>query len=395
MRPDFDPVRLRAERLERVRRAMAQHELDALILLDPNNQRYATGSRNMFQYFLRNSTRYIYLPAAGPVILFEYPGSDHISTWLETIAESRVSRMVFAAVNGRDEQMLKPFAQEIVSLLSRDAGRSRRVGMDRCFHGPAQALEEEGVEVIDVMQLLLHVRRVKTADEIACLALSMAAAEAAVGRVERALVPGITENELYAELNYELLRSGGEFIETRLLSSGPKTNPWFNEAGERRLRPGDLLALDTDAIGVNGYYADFSRTFLCGAHRPTPYQRMLYRLAHEQISFNEELMKPGMTYREIAEKAWPIPPRFYDRRYPSIVHGVGLHGEKPIIAHFADLDRFTGEGHLEPGMVLSIESYIGEVGGPEGVKLENQYLVGKSGLQPMTQYPFDDGLLSS
>ncbi len=154
IRPDFDPVRLRAERLERLRQAMVQHDLDALILFDPNNQRYATGSRNMFQYFLRNSTRYIYVPTAGPVILFEYPGSDHISTWLETIAESRVSRMVFAAVNGRDDKILKPFAREIVSLLSHDAGRSRRVGMDRCFHGPAQALEEEGVEVIDVMQLL-------------------------------------------------------------------------------------------------------------------------------------------------------------------------------------------------------------------------------------------------
>ncbi len=46
-------------------------------------------------------------------------------------------------------------------------------------------------------------------------------------------------------------------------------------------------------------------------------------------------------------------------------------------------------------MVISIESYIGEPQGPEGVKLENQYLVTDSGLAPMTRYPFEERLLAS
>jgi len=83
-------------------------------------------------------------------------------------------------------------------------------------------------------------------------------------------------------------------------------------------------------------------------------------------------------------KAWPIPPRFHDLRYPSIVHGVGLHGEKPITAHPAELDTYTGDGVLEPGMVISIESCIGKPQGPEGVKLENQYLVTDSVHRPLT-----------
>ena len=100
-----------------------------------------------------------------------------------------------------------------------------------------------------------------------------------------------------------------------------------------------------------------------------------------------------MSFREIAERAWEIPPRFVDLRYPSIIHGVGMHGEKPIIAHSSELDTYTGEGILEEGMVVSVESYIGEPGGNEGVKLENQYLVGRDGLVPMTRYPFDPDLL--
>lgn len=391
--PDYNPVTLREERLRRVRDMMKQNGLDAIVLFDPNNQRYATGSRNMFGYFLRNSTRYILVTLNGPVILFEYPGSHHVSTWLETIDEARTSKMVFAAVNGRDAEAMQPFAQEIVQVLGRDSEKTSRVGMDRCFHLPAVALQQEGVEVLDVLNLLLDVRRIKTPGEVASLALSMSAAETAVSRVERRLEPGVTENELFAEMYHGLISAGGEFIETRLLSSGPKTNPWFNEAGDRQLRPGELLALDTDAIGCNGYYADFSRTFLCGDQKPSNYQKMLYQLAHEQIHYNEELIKPGMTFREIAEKAWPVPQRFYDQRYPSIVHGVGMHGEKPIIAHLADLDRYTGDGVLETGMVISIESYIGEKNGPEGVKLENQYWVSEDTLVPMCRYPFEDRLL--
>ncbi|MEO6625889.1 MAG: Xaa-Pro peptidase family protein [Burkholderiaceae bacterium] len=392
--PDYDPVQLRAERLQRVRAMMAQHELDAVLLLDPYNQRYATGSRNMFGYFLRNSTRYIYIPRKGRVILFEYPGSSHISTWLETIDEARTSRLVFAAVNGRDTSVMRPFASEILDLLAQDAGKGHRVGMDRCFHMPAKALEDLGVTVIDILNFLLDVRRIKTPGELASLALSMAAAESAVWQVQKNLEPGLTENELFADMYRGLIAAGGEFIETRLLTSGPKTNPWFNETGDRRIRPGELLALDTDSIGCNGYYADFSRSFLCGEQRPTPYQKMLYRLAHDQIRYNEEMIKPGMSFREIAQKAWPVPGRFYDLRYPSIVHGVGLHGEKPIIAHLADLDRFTGDGILEPGMVISIESYIGENDGPEGVKLENQYAVSETSLLPMCKYPFEERMLA-
>jgi len=393
-KPDYDAVTLRAERLRKTRDMMAVHDLDAIVLLEPNNQRYATGSRNMFGYFLRNSTRYIYIPRSGPIVLFEYPGSAHISTWLETIDESRTSKMVFATVNGRDASVMKPFAAEILDLLIRDAATGRRVGMDRCFMMPAEALRAVGIDVVDIYNPMLDTRRLKTPGEIACLSLSMSAAEAGVWQVERNIQPGVTENELFADMYRALIAAGGEFIETRLLSSGPKTNPWFNEAGDRRVRPGELVAFDTDAIGCNGYYADFSRTFLCGDHKPSAYQKMLYRLSHDQIRYNEDMIKPGMTFREISEKAWPIPQRFYDRRYSSVVHGVGLHGEKPIIAHLADFDRFTGDGVLEPGMVISIESFIGEVDGPEGVKLENQYLVTPTGLSAMCNYPFDERLLA-
>ena len=389
----FDPKQLRAGRLERLRAMMAEQGYAALVLFDPNNQRYATGSRNMFGYFLRNSTRYVYVPLDGPIILFEYPGSAHISTWLETIDEARTSKVVWSAVNQRDNLSSDPFGVEIAELVREHGRGNKKVGLDRCALNLARSLEAQGLNVYDCMQDTLHCRRIKTPEEIACLAQSMAASEASVAAVEAAIKPGVTENELFAIMYGEVIRGGGEFIETRLLNSGPRTNPWFHEASDRKIRPGELVALDTDTIGCHGYYSDFSRTFHVGPGRPSAYQRELYRMAYDQVHHNMGILKPGMTYREISEQAWKIPERFLDRRYPSIIHGVGMHGETPLVAHHMDFDRFSSDGVLEPGMVVSVESYIGEVGGADGVKLEEEVLITDTGIAKLSRYPFNEALL--
>jgi Xaa-Pro aminopeptidase len=160
------------------------------------------------------------------------------------------------------------------------------------------------------------------------------------------------------------------------------------------VRPGELVALDTDVIGCFGYFSDFSRTFHCGPGRPTPYQKTLYQLAHEQIQHNIDVIKPGLTYREVSKLAWKIPDPFVERRYTSVMHGVGLHGETPFIAHAQDFSAYGGDGVLEPGMVVSVESYIGEVGGSEGVKLEEEVLITTTGYEVISGFPFEDSLLA-
>jgi Xaa-Pro aminopeptidase len=389
----FDPVQLRSARLARLKNMMKEKGYGAIILFDPYNQRYATGSRNMFGYFLRNSSRYIFVPQNGPVVLFEYPGSAHVSTWLETIDDARTSKVVWSAVNQRDNLSSDPFGIEIAELIEEHCDGNKNVGLDRCTLNLARSLEAQGLNVFDCMQDTLHCRRIKTPEEIACLAQSMAGCEAAVAEVEAAIKPGLRETDLFAILYGEVIRQGGEFIETRLLSSGPRTNPWFNEASDRVIRPGELVALDTDTIGCHGYYSDFSRTFHVGPGRPTGYQQSLYQMAYDQVHHNMSILKPGMTYLEIAEQAWKIPERFLDRRYPSIIHGVGMHGETPLVAHHMDFEKFSKNGVLEPGMVVSVESYIGEVDAADGVKLEEEVLITETGIEKISRYPFDEALL--
>jgi len=385
--------KLRRERLARLRAWMTEAGYGAVLLFDPYNQRYATGSRNMFGYFLRNSTRYFFVPTEGPIVLFEYPQSYHVSLQLDTVDEARPSKLVWSSVSGRDDETAGPFAAEIADLMREHGRGSRKIGMDRCTHLQALALQRQGLEVRDCQGEILAVRAIKTPEEVQCLKVSMTGAEAAVAAVREAIRPGVSENDLFAVMYHEVIRQGGEFIETRLLTSGQRTNPWFNEASGRRVRPGELVALDTDTIGCFGYYSDFSRTFRCGPGRPSAYQKSLYRMSHDQVQHNLSIIRPGLSFREVAEKAWKIPEKFVDQRYTSVMHGVGMHGETPFIAHAMDFETYGREGTLKPGMVVSVESYIGEKGGSEGVKLEEEALVTETGIELISRFPFEEELL--
>lgn len=152
------------------------------------------------------------------------------------------------------------------------------------------------------------------------------------------------------------------------------------------------MSFDTDLVGPYGYCADVSRTFHCGPGRPTPNQRELYALAAEQVAHNCELLRPGCTFQEYREKSWRIPARFHEQNYGSILHGVGLVDEWPAIG-WDSQDPFAQDGVLLPGMTVCVESYIGEVGGAEGAKLEQQALITATGYQIMSLFPLEDSLL--
>jgi Xaa-Pro aminopeptidase len=157
--------------------------------------------------------------------------------------------------------------------------------------------------------------------------------------------------------------------------------------------PNELVALDTDVVGCHGYYCDFSRTFHAGPDAPSAAQKELYRHAVEQVRHNMDVIRPGMTFREYAGKAWAIPERYVANRYFVSAHGCGMTGEYPYLYHGMDFDDAGYDGVIEPGMTLCVESYIGEEGGTEGVKLEEHCLVTERGLEPLSQFPLEDRLL--
>lgn len=188
---------------------------------------------------------------------------------------------------------------------------------------------------------------------------------------------------------------GGEYMETRLLSSGGRTNPWYQECSERRLRPRELVSIDTDMVGPFGYDADISRTFFCGPGKPSEYQRTLYRLAYEQVYHNIALLRPGVTFREISTCAWTPPEKFAPQAAGVVIHGIGMCNEYPQVYPGTAWNRTGYEGMLEPNMTVCVESYIGEKGGIEGVKLEQMVLITENGPETLSLFPFEDELLAA
>jgi Xaa-Pro aminopeptidase len=200
---------------------------------------------------------------------------------------------------------------------------------------------------------------------------------------------------VWAELHRALIAGGGEYLETRLFNSGRRTNPWFQEAGSKIIEAGDLVCLDTDAVGCHGYYTDLSRTFLAGDQPPTSQQRDLYALAYEQLQHNMNLIEVGMSFREFAEKTWSFPDEFVERRYLGPVHGNGMVAEYPIILYPDSFDDAGQDGVFEANMTICVESYLGSTFGGEGVKLEEQVLITTGGVERLTTYPYDRALLGN
>ncbi len=392
----IDLPAVRRYRLQRLRSEMAAREIAACFLFDPINVRYATGARNMQVFHMRNPSRYLFVPVAGPVILFEFTGCMHLTQGLETIDEVRPATTAsFVAAGERIAEVEKQWADHCADLVRQHCGAGARVGLERVNAGAALALAGHGFDIVDAQAPVERARAVKSADELRCVRTSIRTTERAVHRLREALRPGMTENELWSILHQGVIAQGGDYVETRLLSSGPRTNPWFQEAGHRRIGANELITLDTDVVGCYGYYCDFSRTFHAGPEAPTQRQQTLYRIAYEQVQHNLQLLRPGLGFREYAERAWDIPAPYVANRYYLSAHGVGMTGEYPYLYHRMDFDQAGYDGVLEANMTICVESYIGADDGAEGVKLEEQVLITEHGPECLSEFPFEPALLGT
>ena len=394
--PALDVAALRAYRLARVQELLRQSDCAGALLSNPVNIRYATDARNMTVWLLHNMGRYCFVPAEGRAVLFEFPNRNcaQLAAGLPGIAEVRPAKVHSFFDSGEHApEVSRQWAAEIASLVAEVAGRGKhRLAVDRMDLLGAHALRAEGLALVEGQRLLELARSVKCVQEIECMRHALAIADIGMRRMQEALRPGLSEQELWAELHYANIVHGGEWIETRLLSSGPRTNPWFQECGERRIESGDLVSFDTDLVGPFGYCADVSRTFFCGTGRPSAEQRTVYALAVEQVEFNCRLIRPGLGFREWTERAWPIPSRFLAQNYGCVAHGVGMVDEWPLITTDPK-DPVLQDGELAPGMTVCVESYMGEVGGSCGVKLEQQVLVTDTGHEILSRYPLEEALL--
>ena len=382
---DFD--KLRSYRLDRVKKELEKNNLEACILFDPVNVRYALDTLNMSVYNMHNLTRYCFIPVNGPVILYEYFNCEKLSEGLNLIDEIRPAITWDYFSNGdQSEAQLKKWINEVKDL-SNSYFKSKKIAID-VLNGPAvTALDKEGIKVVDAKLILEQARVIKSSEEIKCMRSAIDVAEMGIVKMREQLKPGMTENELWSILHQTNIENYGEWIECRILSSGERTNPWMQECSNKIIQDGEIVSFDTDMVGPYGYCADISRAFVVG-NKFNDEQKKLYSMAVEQIDYNSRLIKDGLFFKEFTEKSWVLPEDYYPNRYSVMVHGIGLCDEWPAIRYPTDGGERSGT--FQKNMTITVESYIGKVGGKEGVKLEQQYLIGENGLELMSHHPLED-----
>uniref|UniRef100_A0A8H7K4W7 Probable Xaa-Pro aminopeptidase P n=1 Tax=Bionectria ochroleuca TaxID=29856 RepID=A0A8H7K4W7_BIOOC len=385
---------MREHRLQRIRDQLRDQDLGGILLCDPLNIRYATDTTNMQLWTTHNPARACFIAPSGYIVLWDFHNCGHLSAHLPLISERRTGATFFYFETGdRSGEHAARFGREVDELLRKHSGINRRLAVDRIEIAGLRALDALGVAVSDGQAVMEHARMIKGPDEIRAIKCAVASCEAAVGEMRHAMRAGATENDVWAALHSGNIRRGGEWIETRILNSGPRTNPWYQESGPRVLRDGDLLSFDTDLISVYGMCVDMSRSWICGGLEPTAEQKRLYRIAHEHITTNIEMIKPGVRFTDLTRNGHRLPESCRAQRYGVMFHGVGLCDEYPSIRYPEDLDSYGYEGELQAGMVMCVEAYVGEVGGKDGIKLENQLLVTEAGYELLTHYPFEESFL--
>ena len=386
----IDIAALRRARLARLRRILAEADCAGAVFFDPVNIRYATDVSNMQVWCLHNPARYAFVATEGPVVVFEFPSCDHLAEAVEIVDEVRPARSrVHLMAGPRAADETKAWAGELAELVTRHGGGSRRLAADRLDWRGHLALQPHGIDLCDGQRLVEQARMIKGPEELRAMREAIGHCEDGIRKMHAALAPGRSEQQVWSVLHQHNIATGGEWIETRLLNSGPRTNPWYQEASDRVIGEGDLVAFDTDLIGRHGYCCDISRTWICGEGRPSDRERRTYAQAHGLLQRLLRHLGPGVTLSELAARIGP-PSEDY-RVYSCLVHGVGLCDEYPVAFWSNDPGRY--DAVLEPNMTLCVESYAGPRDGTAGVKLEEQVLITDRGIEILSACPFEEDWL--
>jgi len=394
-----DLQKMRKYRWERLTQHIVDRDYGGLLMFDPLNIRYATDSTNMQLWNTHNPFRAVLLCADGYMVIWDYKNSPFLSEFNPLVKEQRSGADLFYFDRGDKVDIAADiFANEVRDLIAEHGSNNMRLAVDKIMLHGLRALESQGFEIMEGEEVTEKSRSIKGKDEILAMRCASVACENAVQIMEQSARSGVpngnmSEDDIWAVLHAENIKRGGEWIETRLLASGPRTNPWFQECGPRIVQNNEIVAFDTDLIGSYGICVDISRTWWIGDKPPRPEMVYAMQHAHEHIMQNMEMLRPGVHMRDLTMNTHMLDDNFQKGKYGCLMHGVGLCDEWPLIPYPDKFVEGAYDYYLEEGMVLCVEALVSPEGGDFSIKLEDQVLITATGFENLSKYPFDAQLM--
>jgi Xaa-Pro aminopeptidase len=375
-RIDFD--RLRKDRVRKAQEAVAASEADTLFVFRTEDARYLTAYRHHQgpSVIIGNATAV--LTAKDPPILFTMD-EDHCKARMPWLGKGQVQ----PRANFREVAGIKEFANRLHGLVGSLEGKT--IGVDIYSPSMAEGLRQAFPKsrFVDGYEILMKAKMIKTEDEIHCLKAATSMTEAAMDAAVRFLKPGVRECEVLAVAWQTMTALGSEWTQcSNIVASGPYTAPYRRITSDRVIRMGDLVIIDIGGC-FNGYYGDFTRTWVCGEMDPTPEQIDLHQKCYDALFNGCAACRPGNTNAAVVEAAGE------ENVLSSLGHGSGTNPwEHPHFSVTSKNDPMV----LQAGMVANLEPYRGKPG-IGGFRLENNLVIREKGPEIYTPYPFDERLV--
>jgi Xaa-Pro aminopeptidase len=358
-------------RLDRLRAAFDEHEIDALVVTTLPNVRYLTGFAGSAGV----------LTVTRDKALLTTDGRYRTQS-AEQVDKTGAAAQVDIAIGPVAEQ--RKAAQTLLT----DATKAiARIGLEAdqvswsAQRTWADLLGED--RLVATSNAVEALREVKDAAEIARMEHAAAIADAALFDTLPLMSQGVTEEHFALELDTAMRRHGAEStaFET-IVAAGENSAKPHHHPGGRHIAQGDPVVVDFGAT-FEGYRSDMTRTF-CVNEDPTGELARIFDVVQTSQAAGAKAVRPGISVKEvddvcrriIADAGWA------DRFEHGTGHGVGLDiHEAPTVSQL-------GTAILAPGFVVTVEPGV-YVPGHGGVRVEDTLVVTEDGARALTRFTKD------
>ncbi len=350
------------DRIARVRAAMDEQGVDALMVSVGHDLPYLTGylamplERLTMLVVLRDGEATLLIPRLEAPRVREQPGVFELRAWDETDDPVALAAKLVpgAATIAVGDQMWARFLVELLPLLP--GARYRRA--------------------VDVVGPL---RMVKDQAEVDALAAAGAAVDRIAAELQAGRIPlvGRTEAQVSADLSARIVVEGHEKVNFAIVAAGENAASPHHHPGSRVIRDGEIVLCDFGGT-MAGYCSDITRCVFTG-DAPAEIAEA-YAVLHEAQQAAVAAATVGTPCQDVDRAARQI---IADAGYGDLFvhrtgHGIGLEEhEDPYIVEGNELPLAAGHAFsVEPGIYLP---------GRWGMRLEDIVVAAENGPTPMNR----------
>jgi Xaa-Pro aminopeptidase len=355
-------------RLDRLRAAFDEHEVDALVVTTLPNIRYLTG--------FSGSAGVLAVTRELAVLTTDGRYRTQSAEQIQRSGAAGVDITIGTGTEQREAARAALQGQGIV-----------RVGLEASnisWSGQRSWAETLGADaVVPTTNAVEALRERKDAAEIARMERAAAIADAALFEVLPLMSQGVSEEHFALELDTAMRRGGAESTAfDTIVAAGENSAKPHHHPGSRRINGGDPVVVDFGAT-FEGYRSDMTRTF-CVDAEPEGELARIFTVVQTSQAAGAAAVRPGIAAKDvddvcrriIADAGWA------DRFEHGTGHGVGLDiHEAPTVSQL-------GTAILAPGFVVTVEPGV-YVPGHGGVRVEDTLVVTEDGARPLTRFTKD------